>query len=294
MAAGADDTSLSDRHRGEVTTTLRIPRAETFGRLAIASVAAALLVVGYLTATLGQQVDPIKDPVSDYEFHGAGGPLFVAAVLLLISGGVAVIVAMGHAGLPRSRAVRVFFGLWCAGLSLVAVFPANRSAVDPTASGEIHRFGGAVYLTCLPIACWLLARSLRGNPQWTEAATRIRRFAVAGAATAAAFGASEFAQWPAQGLLERFALGSELALVVVLALAAQRRTIGGSIYSGQAEFIVKRAVTSGSPETLDLVPFKPVGPALSSTGKAGPSAALPTPGAIVAAQRSMANAPRGT
>jgi hypothetical protein len=246
MAAGADDTSPADRHRGEVTTTLRIPRAETFSRLAIASVAAALLVVGYLTATLGQQVDPIKDPVSDYEFHGAGGPLFVAAVLLLMAGGVAVIVAMGHAGLPRGRAVRVLFGLWCAGLSLVAVFPANRSAVDPTASGELHWLGGAVYLACLPIACWLLARSLRGNPQWTKLATRIRWFAVAGAATAAAFGASEFAQWPALGLLERFALGSELALVVVLALAAKRATIGASVYSGHTELIAAAVRTDGA------------------------------------------------
>jgi Protein of unknown function (DUF998) len=223
MAAGVDDTSLSDRHRGEVTTTLRIPRAETFGRLAIALVAAASLVVCYLTATLGRQVDPIRDPVSDYEFYGAGGPLFVAAVLLLMAGGVAVNVATGQAALPRDRTVRVLFGLWCAGLSLVALFPANRSALDPTVSGEIHRFGGAVYLTCLPIACWLLGRSLQRNPQWAKSAARIRWFAAVGAATAAAFGVSEFAQWLPLGLLERFALGSELALVVVVALSVQSR-----------------------------------------------------------------------
>lgn len=140
-----------------MTTTLRLPRAETFSRLAIASVAAAFAVVGYLTAALGGQVDPIRDPVSDYEFHGAGAPLFVAAVLLLISGGLAVIAAMGHASLPRGRAVRVLFGLWCAGLSLVAVFPADRSASDPTVPGEIHWFGGAVYFTCLPAGGLLAA-----------------------------------------------------------------------------------------------------------------------------------------
>ncbi|WP_329047431.1 DUF998 domain-containing protein [Amycolatopsis sp. NBC_01488] len=205
-----------------MTTTLRMPRAEAFSRLAIASVAAAFVVVGYLTTALGGQVDPIRDPVSDYEFHGAGAPLFVAAVLLLISGGLAVIAAMGHADLPRGRAVRVLFGLWCAGLSLVAVFPANRSTADPTVPGDIHWFGGAVYFTCLPAACWLLARSLRGNPRWNRAARRIRWSAAAGVVTAAAFGVSQFARSLPAGLLERLALAAELALVVVLALTVRR------------------------------------------------------------------------
>jgi hypothetical protein len=222
MAAGVDDRRRPAQDRGGVTTTLRLPRAETFSRLAIASVAAAFGVVGYLTAALGGQVDPIRDPVSDYEFHGAGAPLFVVAVLLLISGGLAVIAAMGHAGLPRGRAVRVLFGLWCAGLSLVAVFPANPSAFDPTVPGEIHWFGGAVYFTCLPTACWLLARSLRGNRRWNRAAPRIRWFAAAGVVTAAAFGVSQFAQSLPAGLLERLALAAELALVVVLALTVRR------------------------------------------------------------------------
>jgi hypothetical protein len=207
-----------------VTTTLRIPRADTFSQLAIASVAATSLLVAYLTVTLGQQVNPITDPVSDYEFHGVGGPMFVASVLLMMASGLAVTTAMDHAGMPRTRAVRVLFGLWAAGLSLVAMFPGNRSAFDPTVSGEIHRFGGAVFLTSLPIACWLLARSLRGHPQWTEAVARIRWFAVVGVLTAAAFGVSQFAQWLPLGLLERFALGAELALVVVLALTVRRAT----------------------------------------------------------------------
>jgi hypothetical protein len=205
-----------------VSTSIRIPRAETFSRLAIASAAGASLVVGYLTATLGRQVDPITDPVSDYELHGAGGPLFVVAALLLLGGGLAVLAAIGHAGLPHGRAVRVLFGLWGAGVTIVAVFPCNRSALDPTVSGEIHRFGGAVLFTCLPIACWLLARSLRGNPQWSNAAARIRWFAVAGLVTAVAFGVSQFVSWLPLGLLERFALGAELGLVVVLALTVQR------------------------------------------------------------------------
>jgi hypothetical protein len=222
MDAGREDVRLPERHCKGVTTTLRIPRAATYSQLAIASAAGASLVVGYLTATLGQQVDPITDPVSDYEFHGAGGPLFVAAALLLLGGGLAVLVAIGHARLPHGRAVRVLFGLWGTGLALVAMFPGNRSVLEPTISGEIHRFGSVAVLTCLPIACWLLAGSLRGSPQWRKAAARIRWFAVVGLVTAAAFGVSQFAQWLPLGLLERFALGTELALVVVLALTVQR------------------------------------------------------------------------
>jgi hypothetical protein len=107
-------------------------------------------------------------------------------------------------------------------LSLCAVFPGNRTVTESTVSGEIHRFGGALFLVCLPVACSRLARSLRDDPQWTVAGMRIRWFAVAGWGTAGAFGVSQFAHWLPQGLLERFALGAELALLVVLALAVRR------------------------------------------------------------------------
>jgi hypothetical protein len=79
-----------------------------------------------------------------------------------------------------------------------------------------------MFLTCLPVACWQLARSLRSHPQWTHTAVRIRWSAIASGVTSAAFGVSQFAQWLPLGLLERFALGAQLALLVVLASTVRR------------------------------------------------------------------------
>jgi hypothetical protein len=182
--------------------------------------AGALLVVTYLDIAWIQQVDPILDPVSDYFFHN--GVLFVLAVLQLMAGGLAVTVGMNRAGMPRVRAATVLFRLWLAGLAVVAVFPGNPSVDVSTVSGEIHRFGGAVFLTCLPAACWLLARALHRDPLWTVAARRIRWFTGVSLVTAASFGVAQFVHWLPQGLLERFALGAEVALVVVLALIIRR------------------------------------------------------------------------
>jgi hypothetical protein len=182
-----------------------------------------VVVVGCLTVMLGGQVNPLTDPVSDYALHGDGGqPLFILAILLMIAGGLAVRGAMTHAGMPRGQALNILFGLWYAGLALCAVFPGNRSATETTLSGNIHRFGGALFLTALPVACWWLVRSLRQHPQWTHTAARISWYALALTATAAAFGVSQFAQWLPLGLLERFALGAQLALLIVLASTVRR------------------------------------------------------------------------
>ncbi|WP_037263940.1 DUF998 domain-containing protein [Kibdelosporangium aridum] len=193
-----------------------------FARLALALLGGALVVTGCMTAALSGQVDPVTDPVSDYVFHGAGGALFVAAVLLLLFAGLLVRAGMNGARMPRDRTVSVLFGLWYAGLLLCVVFPGDRLVTDQTLSGHIHRFGGAVLFTCLPVACWLLARSLRSEPRWASVATWIRRFAVLVLACAAMFGVAQIVPWLPKGLLERVALSAELALLVALALAVRR------------------------------------------------------------------------
>jgi hypothetical protein len=196
--------------------------AGRYARLVIVLVCGAALVIGYLTVVLWRRVDPVTKPVSDYVFYGPGEPLFVLAVLLMVLGGLALTAGMAGVGMPRSRSVHVLFGLWFAGLLLCAVFPGNRIASDPTVSGEIHRLGGAVFFTCLPVAGWRLARSLLRHPQWTFSSARIQRFAAAAVATAVAFGVSQLAPWLPQGLLERFALGMEIALLIVLALTVRK------------------------------------------------------------------------
>lgn len=189
-------------------------------RIAVTTAAGAMLLVAYLNIALVQQVSPIFDPVSDYVHYN--GVAFVLSVLLLMSGGFAVATGLTRAGVPHSGLVKVLFGLWFVGLALVAVFPGNPSVDVSTVAGEIHRFVGAVFLTSLPVACWLLARSLRDHPVWMVTASRLRGVAVVGVLTATSFGVAQFVTWLPQGLLERFALAAEVALVVVLALTIRR------------------------------------------------------------------------
>ena len=218
--------------QGVTTTLLPTPvktdaavlraRAGMLAWLAIALVCASQLVISYLTVVLWQQVDPITNPVSDYVYHTPGGPLFIVAILLVILGGLALIAGMNGVDMPRARATNVLFGLWGAGLLLVASFHGNSSTNDPTVHGEIHRFGGAVFLTCLPLATWTLARTLAADPRWVATATRIRKLTMAGFVTAVAFGLAQVVPSLPQGLLERLALGAELVLLLSLALAVRR------------------------------------------------------------------------
>ncbi|HEV7980840.1 DUF998 domain-containing protein [Amycolatopsis sp.] len=215
-----------------MTTTLRTApaktgsglraRADVLARLAVTLAVSAQVVICYLTVVLWRQVDLFRDPVSDYAFFSAGRAWFVVAILLVLLAGLALVMAMSDAGLVRTTLTNVLFGLWAAGLLLVAVFPGNRAADDPTLHGEIHRFGGAVFLTCLPLACWTLATTLAAKPLWTSAARLVRRLSVVGMITAASFGFAQVVPALPEGLLERFALIAELALLVAVATTVRR------------------------------------------------------------------------
>ncbi|WP_091505455.1 DUF998 domain-containing protein [Amycolatopsis sacchari] len=187
---------------------------------AVIAAVGAVLVVGYLDFALVRLVDPITDPVSDYVFHN--GLLFVLAVALLMAGGIATLAGASRAGAGPPRSAVVLFRLWLAGLALVAVFPANPTVDVSTTSGSIHRLGGAVFLTCLPFASWLLSRNLAADPLWTITAERLRWCALVTFVTGGLFGLAQFLPWLPLGLLERIALAAQVVLVVVLALEIRR------------------------------------------------------------------------
>ena len=197
-------------------------RADVLARLAVALAGSAQVVICYLTVALWQRVDAIRDPVSDYAFFTPGRAWFAGAIVLVLLSGLALSAAMTDIGLLRSTPTNVLFGLWAAGLLLVAVFQGNRTADDPTLHGEIHRLGGALFLTCFPLACWTLAKTLASNPLWTSGARRIRHLSVVGMVTAAAFGLAQIVPALPEGLLERLALGAELVLLVAVALIVRK------------------------------------------------------------------------
>ncbi|MFF1610313.1 DUF998 domain-containing protein [Amycolatopsis sp. NPDC058278] len=190
--------------------------------LTLVMAAVAQVIIAGLTLGFAGNVSPWRDPVSDYAWHRGGRFLFAVAVMLLLAAAAALAVAAHLAALPRTPLVSALFLLWTAGLVVVLLFRSNLSATDPTASGEIHRAGGAVLFASLPLAAWTLSRRLRTDTRWLAAASPLRRGAVAGVVTAAAFGSAQIVGWLPAGLLERVALLAEFLIIATTATALRR------------------------------------------------------------------------
>ncbi|MFJ9778847.1 DUF998 domain-containing protein [Amycolatopsis sp. NPDC101161] len=199
--------------------TTRIALAPT---LTLVMAAVAQAIIAGLTFGFAGDVSPWRDPVSDYAWHRGGRPLFTAAILLLLAAAAALAIAARRAALPVSPLVSTLFLLWAAGMAVVLVFRSNVSAAEPTVSGEIHRAGGAMLFASLPLAAWTLSTRLRAEPRWSGAAPTLRRGALAGVVTAAAFGTAQVVEWLPAGLLERAALLAEFLIVATMAIALRR------------------------------------------------------------------------
>jgi hypothetical protein len=182
----------------------------------------AQLIIAGLTLGFAGNVSPWRDPVSDYAWHRGGRLLFEVAVVLLLAAAAALAIAAHLASLPRGPLASALFVLWTAGLVVVLVFRSNLSAADPTVSGEIHRAGGAVLFASLPLAAWALSARLRTEPRWLTVVPALRRGAIAGVVTAAAFGTAQIIGWLPVGLLERVALLAEFLIVATVAIALRR------------------------------------------------------------------------
>ncbi|MEV7045245.1 DUF998 domain-containing protein [Amycolatopsis sp. NPDC051061] len=190
--------------------------------LTLVMAAVAQAIIAGLTFGLAGRVSPWRDPVSDYAWHRGGRLLFAIAILLLLACAAALAVAAQLAALPRGPLVSTLFLFWAAGLVVVLFFRSSFSAADPTVSGEIHRLGGAVLFASLPLAAWALSTRLRAEPRWRTAAPALRRGAIAGVVTTAAFGTAQLVSRLPAGLLERAALLAEFLIVATMAIALRR------------------------------------------------------------------------
>lgn len=88
-------------------------------------------------------------------------------------------------------------------------------------------------LTSFPWAAWTAASVVADHPAWPAVARRIRRLAGLGWLAAALFGLCQFPTsaltlWipvgDVEGLLERIALGTELAVLMTIALSTVKLT----------------------------------------------------------------------
>jgi len=197
-------------------------------RVAVTAAAAAIppITVLHLEATEG--VDPVTWTISDYVIslpHGI--TLFGMTAAALAIGGAAL--AHGVRPVAGTRAVRTLLTVWSVAAVIAAVFPTNLRGTQENMSSTIHLVAGGVVFAVLPIAGYLLARSLRRVQGRSVAGTvLVATSAVSGLLSTAlilnrlpaTIGMPELMLPP--GVLQRVAGGLQIVLLAVAAITLLR------------------------------------------------------------------------
>ncbi|MGW0809783.1 DUF998 domain-containing protein [Nonomuraea sp. NPDC002799] len=189
------------------------------------------------------------------------GMLALAAACLFLAYGLAV------RDPARTAATRVMLLAGAAGLMLSAIFPTNPINSDiGTLSGEIHRWGAALFFTALPVAGWTLARGRAAATRWNA----VRAVSVTSTVTLVIYLAAHPASFTSDllnggayyGLLERGVVLVEMVLIAAMALAAHldRPTVRNAARAGVRAGVrpeVRSEVPSGAPVAETTEPGRP-------------------------------------
>ena len=193
--------------------------------IGLAGAAASVPPIVLLHVDAPARLSAATTTISDYVIQTPlGEPLFGLTAGALALSGLAI--ARGLAG---ATAVRALLVGWSLALILAAVFPTNPPGTPGGASSTIHLIAGAVVFAVLPVvglALWRHARSSIAGT-WIGRALPITT-AVSGVLSAAlilnripgVIGLDQLSLPP--GLLQRAAGAVEIALAMVITLAARR------------------------------------------------------------------------
>ncbi len=199
-----------------------IARRSAVGCLTL--VAAAVACIGYLHLAVG--LSPVRTMVSDYVFTVVGVVLLPAGMLAMAGALVLLGAGLARAGLA-GRGVSALIGTAGLGLVLMACFRADATGALPSVPGAIHKVAGCLLFVAIPVVGWLLSygdgrraarlpvRALR--PLAGCAALCFAVFLVSYLPAAGVSVPDGAALVRVQGLLERGALVSDVALVVLIA-----------------------------------------------------------------------------
>jgi hypothetical protein len=142
--------------------TAAAPRPSVFAvRLGLSGIVLSALFMTQLTVVAWDRMSVLNTTMSDYVFVPRVGWMFGAAVLCMCvaglgaMGGLAVIRLLGNGWL------RLALGLAVLGSLLAALFRTDVGESLST-SAQIHRYAAGVVFFCVPIAAFLLARTLTG------------------------------------------------------------------------------------------------------------------------------------
>ncbi|HEY3501761.1 MAG TPA: DUF998 domain-containing protein [Actinocatenispora sp.] len=207
------------------------PRGHRTARAVLALVAVAVLCIAYLHAVL--PLSPVRKMVSDYVHTPVGAAVLPVGLLAFAAALVLLARTLRTAGLANRRVV-VPLVVAAVGLLLIAACHGDAEGTGTTLRGVVHKIGGGLLFSAVPLAGWALAGSCAAHPTMRAAAVPLRRMSALGAVFLVVFvlgylpefGVPVPGAWLAthtHGLLERAILGTEAVLVALPALRLARR-----------------------------------------------------------------------
>jgi uncharacterized protein DUF998 len=130
-------------------------------RLGLSGIVLSALSMTLLTVLAWGRMNPVDTTMSDYVFVPGVGWLFDAALLCMFAAGLGAMAGLAAIRLLGKGLLPVALGLAAAGSLLAALFRTDLGESLST-SALIHRYAAGVVFFCVPIAAFLLARSLTG------------------------------------------------------------------------------------------------------------------------------------
>lgn len=205
-----------------------IDRTVAAAGASLVGVAAGLVAVLHVVAP---ELRPAWTMISDYALGGYG-PLFDAAVLTLVAGSGAVLLALLRTGLLRGASGSVaLLGTWCVAMLVVVAFPTCYCGTEVTASGVVHAVASMTGFLALPLAAIRMGRRWQDHPDWGRQAAWARGLGVVslgwltpmilGVVPVAALAGPLWRVVPF-GLVERSLAVTEIAVLLLLSAWAAR------------------------------------------------------------------------
>lgn len=147
-----------------LTTSDGLARATA--RAGTLAVVAAAVILGSLEVDAASDGMNLSRQTISHHALDVHGWAFDLAVLLLAGGSLAIAGSLIASGVVRlTSATTVMFGLFSAGLALVAVFTKHDWSVGPSVSGYVHWAGTVLAFLSLPCAMILIGRRWRHDPR---------------------------------------------------------------------------------------------------------------------------------
>lgn len=136
------------------------PRPSVFAvRLGLSGIVLSALFMTQLTVLAWDRMSIMNTTMSDYVFVPGVGWMFGAALLCMCVAGAGAMVGLGAIRLLGNGLLRVALALAVFGSLLAALFRTDLGESLST-SAQIHRYAAGVVFFCVPIAAYLVARSL--------------------------------------------------------------------------------------------------------------------------------------